>query len=104
MFAGLGTLPPSIEDRSIVIRLLRKKKNQATAKFKERIYTAECKPFYEQLARWSLEAMDHLRNAVPESPKVLNDRAEDFWELPKTPSIATEGGIQTKRPVSASRV
>ena len=80
MFAGIGNLPPSIEDRSIVIRLLRKKKSQATAKFKERIYTGECKPFNAQLEKWSHEAMDHLQNVVPESPKELNDREEDFWE------------------------
>ena len=80
MFAGIGNLPPSIEDRSIVIRLLRKSRSQPTAKFKERIYTAECKPLLTQLEKWSHEAMDHLRNAVPESPKELNDRQEDFWE------------------------
>ena len=80
MFAGIGKLPPSIEDRSIVIRLLRKNRSQVTAKFKERIYTAECKPLHTQLEKWSHEAKDHLRNAIPESPKELNDRQEDFWE------------------------
>ena len=80
VFAGIGTLPPSIEDRSIAIWLRRKKKSDHTAKFKERTYAPECKVFHDQLEKWAPEAMDHLRNAVPDFPKELNDRQEDIWE------------------------
>jgi hypothetical protein len=80
MFAGLGTLWPSIEDRCIPIRLNRKKKNEKRAKLKERIYAPECKVIFEQIEKWAPLARDQLGTAIPQSPKELNDRQEDCWE------------------------
>jgi hypothetical protein len=66
-FAGIGTLPDTIADRSIAIRLERRTRNEAIERFRRRDVAQPAEPIFQSLA--SLAAhhvvkttmLDHLR-------------------------------------------
>ena len=78
VFASIGRMHPTLEDRSITIGLKRK---MPTEKI-ERI--PKDPKAYEDLrrkcVRWAGHHMEELRNATPKVPEGLNDRARDNWE------------------------
>jgi hypothetical protein len=76
--AGIGTLPDTISDRSIPIRLARRTQSEPVAKFRHRDGVKECAPIRLDLECWA-KGID-LREARPSIPEELGDRAADFWE------------------------
>jgi putative DNA primase/helicase len=77
--AGIGHLPDTLKDRSILLELRRKRKDEQ----RQRLRYADQSQFLEirqKLARWSGDHMEVLRVARPELPDALNDRAQDNWE------------------------
>jgi hypothetical protein len=79
LFAGIRGLPDTMEDRSIIITLKRKAITEIRAEFLSDDVERDCKPLHEQLALWSAQAVDILRNARPDKPQKLNDRQKDSW-------------------------
>lgn len=76
-FAGIGRLPSTLEDRSIIIELRRKLKSVRV----ERVPIRQ--EAYDELrrkaARWALDHTRRLEQADPHVPDALSDRARDNW-------------------------
>ncbi len=73
---GVGTLPNSIESRSIQIRMERKPKGEAKKKWRDRLGKADAAPIHAALSM--LEFPDNL--PIPEMPEDLSGRQQDVWE------------------------
>lgn len=88
--AGLGDLPPTVADRSIPIRLARRAPGEKVEPFRYREAREEGRPLGEALAGWSRGAVARLREARPQVPAGVNDRASEGWE--PLLAIADEAG------------
>ena len=80
LLAGIGLPPPTVRDRSFVIEMRRKKRTEAVSRFRRRDVEALAAPLRERLERWAEAAVDGLRDARPELPEKLGDRAQDGAE------------------------
>jgi 5S rRNA maturation endonuclease (ribonuclease M5) len=80
VFAGIGTLPDTISDRSIPIRLERRTSDETIDRFRRREVAPEAKWLRERISRWTEEHVDDLIIATPHLPDELDDRAQDVWE------------------------
>jgi len=80
LLAGIGALPPTVRDRSFVIEMKRKKRTETVARFRRRDAEALAGPLRERLERWAEAAVDTLREARPNLPEKLEDRAQDAAE------------------------
>ena len=80
--AGIGELPPTIEDRSIRITLRRRISDEPVARWRQRDGALEAASLYAALAEWSAEPamLAALRDARPAIPMALDDRGADVWE------------------------
>lgn len=77
--AGIGKLADTLMDRAIVLELRRKLPHEQV----ERLRHAEPDLFEtlaEKLARFAEDYRDAVRQARPQLPASLNDRAQDNWE------------------------
>lgn len=77
--AGIGSLADTIADRSIALELRRKIPGESV----QRLRYAESGLFERlasKLARFADDNRDAVRNARPDIPRQLNDRAQDNWE------------------------
>jgi hypothetical protein len=75
---GLGRLPGTIEDRSIIIRL-RRRHDEPVTKLRHRHVAPEAAALAELLAEACGALLDDLPHRDPKMPDGLNDRAEDCW-------------------------
>jgi hypothetical protein len=80
--AGIGTLPDTIADRSIPIRLARRKRDEAVEPFKYRDAAPEAEVLRERIAEWAsaegrIEALSESRPAMPDE---LTDRMQEGCE------------------------
>jgi len=76
VFAHIGRVDPTLEDRSVRITLRRRLKSETI----ERIPKGD--PYVDlrrKCARWAVDNLNHLEETEPRIPKVLNDRAADNW-------------------------
>lgn len=79
LLAGIGKVPDTVRDRSIVIELRRKTAGEKV----ERLRYAPGEQFKNlsaKLARWSADSLPTLSNARPAAVDEVNDRAQDNWE------------------------
>jgi len=77
--AGIGKLPDTIMDRAINLELRRKLPEEKS----ERLRHTDpilFKVLSAKLARFAEDYSSNIRNAKPELPEKLNDRAQDNWE------------------------
>ena len=84
VLALIGRLPDTIEDRSLNIRMQRKKPNERVERFPRA--GAQLKPIHEeaelwqrQCLRWVEDNREALVNAQPKPIPKLSDRANDNW-------------------------
>ena len=79
-FAGIDNrrFPETIRDRAIVIRLRRR--TGGGPRFRVRHVAAEVKPLRDAAESWAAGAVELLRDAEPQLPQALDDRALDIWE------------------------
>lgn len=75
-----GRLPETIRDRSIPIRLHRKRRQERVERFRYRVAQREAEGLVEELASWAEASLSALQEQVPEIPEELNDRAADGFE------------------------
>ncbi len=83
-YAAIGRLPDTWEDRSIKLMVKRRLYTEMVEKLTRRNLRgvrAEAEALQAQLARWTRDSLDALRQADPKFPPGLNDRAEDNWDL-----------------------
>ena len=88
--AGIGQLPDTVSDRSIPIRLIRKKQGDAVARFRRRHAKNEAAAIKGQVSDWISSIADRLREAEPVLPEQLTDRQQDGME--PLLAIADEAG------------
>jgi hypothetical protein len=92
--AGIATLPDTIADRSVPIRLERKTRADTVERFRRRDVEPIGAALHKQLANWGKHNTERLRNARPTMPDELDDRAQDGCEI--LVAIADLVGVGTK--------
>lgn len=77
---GIGSLPDTIQDRSICIRLKRRARNEPLERGRPSVIEKEAAPLRDRAAAWAVAAVDELAEAEPDLPDELSDRAQDGAE------------------------
>lgn len=83
VIAGIGHIPETIRDRSIIIKLRRKLPNENKEKLRDisnDVFLTLCK----KCLRFARDNIANLKTSSPSIPNELNDRAADNW----TPLLA----------------
>jgi hypothetical protein len=75
-----GRFPDTLLDRSIVLRLARKKIEDEVAPFRQREAEEQATPLREDAEAWAEQNLDALTAARPAPVAGLSDRANDHWE------------------------
>jgi putative DNA primase/helicase len=78
VIAGIGHIPPTLEDRSITIPLRRKLRNEKIERLRSS-RTAHLDELGRKAARWVADHIVALMAADPQLPEKLNDRQQDNW-------------------------
>ena len=78
--AGIGKLPDTVADRSITLHLKRRAPHEHVERFRARDARAAAAPLLVGLAQWAAGSVSILREARPDIPSELDDRAADSWE------------------------
>jgi hypothetical protein len=95
MLSGIGNLPGTLHDRSIVVRLKRAKRGEIPARFDPRhveVETALCR----KLARWTADNLTQLNACDPQLPGTAFNRLADNWR-PLFAIAEVAGGDWPKR-------
>ncbi|MEO6553982.1 MAG: DUF3631 domain-containing protein [Nitrospiraceae bacterium] len=84
VIAAIGMLPDTIEDRSIVVEMRRKKPGEVVEGIrwnsrKGEVLKGQLQTIARALARWSFDHTRTLRDIDPSIPNGLHDRAADNW-------------------------
>jgi hypothetical protein len=77
--SGIGGLPDTVVDRAIRVEMKRKLKGEKIERLRQRD-GEDLRALGRKAARWVQDHTEELRNARPEMPEWLNDRAADAWE------------------------
>jgi hypothetical protein len=77
--AGIGTIPDTVEDRSIIIRLDRKLHNETVKRLRGKD-GGDLAILARKIARFVSDNEYRLRHAEPSPPQALNDRQADGWD------------------------
>ncbi len=77
--AGIGNLPDTIKDRSIIIQLRRKLPHETVASLRHTDKSI-FNHLQRQCARFAADNLSAIRTTRPSVPTGLNDRAADSWE------------------------
>ena len=77
--ALIGALPDTLSDRSIILRLRRKKSNETVDRLQRGRVVSELEPLRRKSARWASDNLEALQSSDPAVPEKLNDRASDNW-------------------------
>lgn len=78
IIAAIGSLPDTVTDRAVNIRLRRRKTSEQVAPFRMRKDQPHLLNLGYRLGAWVKNHLDALEEAEPETP--LEDRAADVWE------------------------
>lgn len=78
--AGIGDLPDTILDRSVIVPMKRRAPHEHVEPFRERLIRAEAEQLRERVAAWADRHHAQLRDTWPEMPDTIADRAADVWE------------------------
>ena len=88
--ALIGSLPATLADRSIDIRMHRKRPGDRVERFRDRRHGPALDVLCRKAARWAADHLAVLADADPDVPEALNDRAQDNWRA--LIAIADEAG------------
>jgi hypothetical protein len=102
VLAGIGTLPDTLQDRSIVVRLTRAKPGEIKARFDSRRTSAEDQ-LRAKVARWAGDNYDRLESCSPALPREAQNRLADNWR-PLFAVAEVAGGDWTRRAAEAFRL
>ncbi|QNP70843.1 DUF3631 domain-containing protein [Streptomyces roseirectus] len=78
--AGLGSLPETILDRCVIVRMRKRAPNETVEPYRERIHEKEGHALRDRLAKWADTVRDDVSGAWPTLPEGLSDRPADVWE------------------------
>lgn len=90
--ALIGSLPPTLEDRAIVVSMRRRASGERVTRLRRDRLDAEVAPLPRRAARWAADHLDHLRGLDPVLPEALHDRAQDNWRPLVAIAEAAGGG------------
>ena len=76
--AAIGSLPPTIEDRSIIINLNRMKPTESVERIPGNFYE-QLQPVRRKILTWCKASIEAIRKQPTEPPNIGNDRAVDNW-------------------------
>ncbi|WP_030746993.1 DUF3631 domain-containing protein [Streptomyces sp. NRRL S-31] len=76
--AGIGDLPDTIMDRSVVIRMRRRAEGESVKPFRSRRDTPALHDLRDRIAAWARPLLDEAADPEPAMP--VEDRAADTWE------------------------
>ncbi|MGD9526972.1 MAG: DUF3631 domain-containing protein [Dehalococcoidia bacterium] len=76
--AGIGTMPDTIEDRAVIIRMRRRAPGEHVAPYRHRRDRPALRELAQQLHTWLRADLAMLEQAEPAMP--VEDRAADTWE------------------------
>jgi hypothetical protein len=79
VFAGIGNLADTTEDRSIQINMRRKTRQDKVERYSVIGCRDELKVLHSKLAKFALDHVDELKKTDPEVPESLGDRQADNW-------------------------
>ena len=99
--AVIGTLHRTLIDRSIVIDLQRRLKNETIERFRRKRAAADLKVIAGKIARWVADHGEAVGAIEPALLEALNDRANDNWE-PFFAIAAVAGGPWPERAQAAA--
>jgi hypothetical protein len=99
VLCGIGSLPGTLYDRSILIRLERAKPGELCARFDSR-HTEREQELCRKLARWCVDNLTRLEAADPTLPTGVFNRLADNWR-PLFAVAEVAGGEWPKRAESA---
>lgn len=78
--AGIGDLPETILDRSVVIPMKRRAPHEQVRPYRARTTEPAGHDLRDALAEWALVHTDDLADAEPVMPEGITDRPADVWE------------------------
>jgi hypothetical protein len=78
--AAIGDLPDTIESRAVIVPMRRRAPDEQVEAFRRRKASTEAHEIRGQLERWAAENVEVLKDAEPELPVGVTDRAADIWE------------------------
>jgi len=90
VLSGIGYLPDTVMDRSIILRIQRKPKSVKLPKIREKSFREITDPLRSRLESWTARIRPTLEGVEPNMPDGLDDRKEDGAEV--LLSIADEAG------------
>ena len=88
--AGLGDLPDTVMQRSVVLRMRRRAQGERVDAFRRRLHGPELEDLRTRVATWAATHEDSLRRRWPDMPEGVTDRPADVWE--PLLAIADEAG------------
>lgn len=77
--AMIGRLPGTLEDRAVLVPMRRKARGETVERLRLDRLGAETEALRSKAARWAADHLEALRDADPETPGELHDRAADNW-------------------------
>jgi hypothetical protein len=78
---SIHNLPDTLQSRSVVIPMKRRRKSDTIAPYRERLTRAEALAIREACAEWAEATMPTLKlNPFPELPAGIDDRPAELWE------------------------
>lgn len=98
LIALIGTLPDTLQDRSVVVTLRRKLDHEKVERF-TRCHRAELHVLRAKAARWAADQHECIAASDPTMPAGLNDRAQDCWR----PLLAIADLVGGRWPASARK-
>lgn len=78
--AGIGTLPETVADRSLLVEMKRKRRSDSAERFRLRDVEKDAREIRARLEAWTSPNLSRLRAARPSLPRELGDRAADGAE------------------------
>jgi len=79
MIALIGRLPPTLEDRAIVLPMRRRAPGEAVDRIRRTQLQRQLDPLRRRAVRWVADHLAALRTADPAVPDQLDDRQADNW-------------------------
>lgn len=76
--AGIGNLPDTITDRSVVVKMRRRGPGEEVARYRDRRDGAPLKALGARVGEWVHAHLDEMKIIEPDMP--VEDRAADTWE------------------------
>lgn len=78
--AGIGDLPDTIMDRSVIVPMRRRAAGEHVEPFRLRRAEADAAHLAGRLEEWAARAVGRLEDLEPEMPDGITDRPADVWE------------------------